>query len=138
MQSGGFGQVGDDAVDLGHGVGGELPLGGLGRRVGRAVARVTGHGEAVYRDWMLTSGQYVALAEALAKGRVVLRTNPDQYRRAKKHYWHEAMFIPELGDDAAAWAVAARFQQLREDDFSGTPRCSRRSQRHRRGSTPHR
>ncbi|MEO3776527.1 ATP-grasp domain-containing protein [Micromonospora sp. B11E3] len=135
--------------------------------VQRAVARVTGGGEAVYRGWMLTSAQYAAFAGALARRGVVLRTSPQQYRRAHelpewypclkrmtpasvwttgtdrvafdevcallgggpavlrdytksmKHYWDDAMFIPEVDDRAAAWAVAARFRELREDDFAG-------------------
>ncbi|MFE9203458.1 ATP-grasp domain-containing protein [Micromonospora sp. NPDC007230] len=133
----------------------------------RAVARVTSGGEAVYRGWMLTSAQYAAFAEALALRGVVLRTGPQQYRRAHelpgwypclqavtpastwtegddraafdeacsglgagpavlrdhtksmKHHWNEAMFIPDVDDRAAAWAVADRFRQLREDDFAG-------------------
>jgi hypothetical protein len=36
-----------------------------------------------------------------------------------KHYWHEAAFIPDLADTTAAWAVASRFRQLRDDDFTG-------------------
>jgi hypothetical protein len=36
-----------------------------------------------------------------------------------KHYWHEAAFIPDLDDSAAAWKVASRFLSLREDDFVG-------------------
>lgn len=41
------------------------------------------------------------------------------YVKSMKHYWHEATFIPDLGDADAAWAVAARFRQLRDDDFTG-------------------
>jgi hypothetical protein len=136
----------------------------------RAVARVpasTSAGVAVYRGWMLRSGQYRAFAEALAERDVVLRTMADQYRQAHelpgwyatlagvtprsvwttdadrdsfdracrelgpgpavlrdhvksmKHYWHEAAFIPDVADAVAAWAVADRFRQLRDDDFEG-------------------
>ncbi len=51
----------------------------------------------------------------LGVGPAVLR----DYTKSMKHYWHEAAFIPELDDGAAAWAVASRFLRLREDDFVG-------------------
>jgi hypothetical protein len=134
----------------------------------RAVVRVPdGGGAAVYRGWMLTSGQYAALASALAASGTDLRTSAAQYRQAHelpgwhpalapvtpaatwtagdaegefqtacarlgpgpavlrdyvksmKHYWHEAAYIPDAADHAAAWKVAARFRELREDDFTG-------------------
>jgi ATP-grasp domain, R2K clade family 3 len=137
---------------------------------GRAVVRVpepaTG-GVAVYRGWMLRSEQYEEFAQVLAQRNIVLRTSPDQYRRAHelpgwypaladvtpasvwtvddepdgftracaalgpgpavlrdytksmKHYWQEAAFIPDLADTTVAWAVASRFRQLRDDDFTG-------------------
>jgi hypothetical protein len=37
------------------------------------------------------------------------------YVKSMKHYWHEAAYIP---DDAAAWKVAARFRELRGDEFA--------------------
>jgi hypothetical protein len=134
----------------------------------RAVARVPdGGGAAVYRGWMLASGQYAALANALAAKGTDLRTSAAQYRRAHelpgwypalapvtpaaawtagdgerefraacarlgpgpavlrdyvksmKHYWHQAAYIPDVADHAAAWKVAARFRELREDEFTG-------------------
>src|SRR2546430_15555069 len=51
----------------------------------RAVARLPESATrqvAVYRGWMLRSEQYVAFAEALAQRNIVLRTSPEQYRRA--------------------------------------------------------
>lgn len=51
----------------------------------------------------------------LAPGPAVLR----DYTKSMKHYWHEATFIPELDDGNAAWAVASRFRQLRDDDMVG-------------------
>jgi hypothetical protein len=36
-----------------------------------------------------------------------------------KHYWHEAAYIPDIADTDAAWRVASRFRQLRDDDFTG-------------------
>jgi hypothetical protein len=134
---------------------------------GRAVAGVPADGVAVYRGWMLASGQYAVLAGALAARGVTLRTSAAQYRRAHelpgwhlalapvtpvaewtaddgreefraacgrlgpgpavlrdyvksmKHYWHEAVYIPDVADHAGAWKVAARFRELREDDFTG-------------------
>jgi hypothetical protein len=54
-------------------------------------------------------------AAALGPGPAVLR----DYTKSMKHHWHEAVFIPDLADTAAAWTVAARFRELREDDFTG-------------------
>lgn len=51
----------------------------------------------------------------LGGGPAVLR----DYAKSMKHYWHEAAFIPELGDVDAAWAVASRFRQLRDDEMVG-------------------
>ena len=51
----------------------------------------------------------------LGPGPAVLR----DYVKSTKHYWDEAAYIPELGDQAAAWAIAARFRGLRDDDFTG-------------------
>jgi hypothetical protein len=135
---------------------------------GQAVARVPGGaGEAVYRGWMLSSGQYAAFAGALASKGVFLRTSAAHYRQAHelprwypalaavtppaawtagdspeefraacaclgsgpgvvrdyvksmKHHWHEAAYIADLAEPAAAWKVAARFRELREDEFTG-------------------
>ncbi|SCL37728.1 hypothetical protein GA0074692_4767 [Micromonospora pallida] len=51
----------------------------------------------------------------LGDGPAVLR----DYCKSMKHYWHEATLIPDLADAEAAWAVARRFRELREDDFVG-------------------
>ena len=68
-----------------------------------AVARVAGSGEAVYRGWMLRGGQYAALAEALARRGVVLRTTAAQYRRAHElPGWHAALAAVT---PAAMWTV---------------------------------
>jgi hypothetical protein len=134
---------------------------------GRAAARVPDGGVAVYRGWMLASGQYAVLADAVTAKGVTLRTSAAQYRQAHelpgwypalapvtptavwttgggeqefrtacarlgpgpavlrdyvksmKHYWHEAAYIPDAADHAAAWKVATRFRGLREDEFTG-------------------
>ena len=135
---------------------------------GRAAARVPEDGGvAVYRGWMLSSGQYAALADAVTVRGVTLRTSAAQYRQAHelpgwypalgpvtpaaawtagdgeqefrsacarlgpgpavlrdyvksmKHYWHEAAYIPDTADHAAAWKIAARFRELREEQFTG-------------------
>ena len=39
--------------------------------------------------------------------------------KSMKHYWHEATYIPDVADRAAAWKVAARFRELREEEFTG-------------------
>ena len=134
----------------------------------RALARVQDNGgAAVYRGWMLTSGQYAALAGAAAARGAVMRTTARQYQQAHelpgwhdtlapvtpaaawttgdseqdfqaasvrlgpgpavlrdyvksmKHYWDQACYIPDTADHAAAWKIAARFRELREDDFTG-------------------
>ena len=41
------------------------------------------------------------------------------YVKSMKHYWDEAAFIPDLGDEAAAWKVASRLRELREGKFAG-------------------
>jgi hypothetical protein len=46
---------------------------------------------------------------------VVLR----DYTKSIKHYWHEAMFIPDIADADKAWVIAARFLELRGDSFVG-------------------
>ncbi|MFI7081483.1 ATP-grasp domain-containing protein [Micromonospora sp. NPDC049903] len=35
-----------------------------------------------------------------------------------KHHWHEAAFIPDLRPHHR-WQIAARFLELRADDFTG-------------------
>ena len=41
------------------------------------------------------------------------------YVKSMKHYWHEAAYIPDTADHAAAWKIAARFRELREEQFTG-------------------
>lgn len=41
------------------------------------------------------------------------------YVKSMKHYWDEAAFVADVGDGEAAWKVASRLRQLREDDFVG-------------------
>ncbi|PRY41755.1 ATP-grasp domain-containing protein [Umezawaea tangerina] len=48
----------------------------------RAVARVPAGGDAVYRGWMVGSGRYAELVEALGRRDVSVRTGAEQYRRA--------------------------------------------------------
>jgi hypothetical protein len=40
------------------------------------------------------------------------------YVKSMKHRWHEAAYIPETADFAAAWKVASRFRELRDDEFT--------------------
>jgi hypothetical protein len=54
-------------------------------------------------------------ARASARAPAVLR----DYVKSMKHYWHEAAYIPDVADHAAAWQVAARFRELRGDEFTG-------------------
>src|SRR2546421_6166277 len=65
--------------------------GGAARAVARLPESATQRG-AVYCGWMLRSEQYVAFAEALAQRNNVLRTSPDQYRRAHElPGWYAAL-----------------------------------------------
>jgi hypothetical protein len=41
------------------------------------------------------------------------------YVKSMKHYWAQAAYIPQTSDQAAAWRIAARFRELRDDDFTG-------------------
>jgi len=41
------------------------------------------------------------------------------YSKSEKAYWHEAMFIPDVTDTAAALAIAERFLELRDEFFDG-------------------
>lgn len=51
----------------------------------------------------------------LGPGRAVLR----DWTKSMKHHWHEAAYIPDLAAGDAAWAVAARFRELRDDELTG-------------------
>lgn len=53
--------------------------------------------------------------QELGAGPAVLR----DYTKSMKHYWHEAAYIPDLAVADAAWAVAERFADLRDDDLTG-------------------
>jgi hypothetical protein len=73
--------------------------------VERAVAKVPGGEEAVYRGWMLTSAAYAAFEEALAARGATLRTSAAQYRAAHElPGWHRALapLTP-----AAEWTVGS-------------------------------
>lgn len=52
---------------------------------------------------------------AVGEGPAVIR----DYVKSMKHYWREAAFIASAEDGDAAWRVASRFRQLRDDDFVG-------------------
>ncbi|RZU76263.1 hypothetical protein EV384_4899 [Micromonospora kangleipakensis] len=67
--------------------------------------------------WTTGAGRaaFDAARRALGGGPAVLR----DWTKSAKHHWHEAAFIPDLADDDAAWRVATRLLQLREDDFTG-------------------
>jgi hypothetical protein len=72
--------------------------------VAPAAAWTAGDGEPGFR----------AACERLGPGPAVLR----DYVKWMKHYWHEAAYIPDVADHAAAWRVAARFREPREDEFT--------------------
>ncbi|WAL63839.1 ATP-grasp domain-containing protein [Amycolatopsis cynarae] len=81
----------------------------------RAVSRVRGSGEAIYRGWMLRSEQYAAFAEALGRRGVTLRTSAEQYRQAHElpgWYSRLASVTPEsvwtVGGDRAGFEKACR------------------------------
>jgi hypothetical protein len=68
-------------------------------------------------EWTAGDGreEFREACARLGPGPAVLR----DYVKSMKHYWDEAAYIPELGDQAAAWTIAARFRELRDDDFTG-------------------
>jgi hypothetical protein len=59
--------------------------------------------------------EFSAVCARLGPGPAVLR----DYVKSMKHYWDQAAFIPDLADPVAAWKVATRFRELRDDDFTG-------------------
>jgi hypothetical protein len=59
--------------------------------------------------------EFYAACAHLGPGPAVLR----DYVKSIKHYWHEAAYIPDVADHTAAWKVAARFREMREDEFTG-------------------
>ncbi len=67
--------------------------------------------------WTIGDGRdaFDRACAVLKAGPAVLR----DYTKSMKHYWQEAAFIPDVSDTSAAWRVAARFRQLRGDDFVG-------------------
>jgi hypothetical protein len=56
-----------------------------------------------------------AARQQLGDGPAVLR----DYSKSMKHYWHEAAYIPDLADGAAAWQVAQRMRELRGEELTG-------------------
>ncbi|GIF08301.1 hypothetical protein Asi03nite_58390 [Actinoplanes siamensis] len=58
---------------------------------------------------------FLAACASLGSGAAVLR----DYTKSMKHYWDEAAFVPSVADTTAAWRVASRFRELRDDDFTG-------------------
>jgi hypothetical protein len=67
--------------------------------------------------WTAGDGEeeFRAACERLGPGPAVLR----DYVKSMKHYWHEAAYIPDAAGRAAAWKVAARFRELRGEEFTG-------------------
>jgi hypothetical protein len=67
--------------------------------------------------WTDGDGQadFLAACAEFGAGPIVLR----DYVKSMKHYWHEAAFIPDVGDRAAGWKVASRFRELRDEEFTG-------------------
>lgn len=67
--------------------------------------------------WTASAGEadFRAACANLGAGAAVLR----DYTKSMKHYWHEAAYIPDIADADAAWRVARRFLELREDAFVG-------------------
>lgn len=59
--------------------------------------------------------EFEGCCRLLGSGPAVLR----DYVKSMKHYWHEAVLVPDVADTATARAVAARFLELRDDDVVG-------------------
>lgn len=63
-----------------------------GMAAAEAVRGVRASDDAVYRGWMLTGGQYAAMAAALAAREVTLRTGAEAYRAAHElPGWYDAL-----------------------------------------------
>jgi hypothetical protein len=77
-----------------------------------ALAEVTP--QAAWTDDDAQAG-FRAACERLGPGPAVLC----DYVKSMKHHWHEAAYIPDAADAPAAWKVAARFRELRDDEFTG-------------------
>ncbi|GAA2854022.1 hypothetical protein Acy02nite_49720 [Actinoplanes cyaneus] len=58
---------------------------------------------------------FAAACASLGDGAAVLR----DYTKSMKHHWHEAAYLPSVADPDAAWKVASRFRELRDDEFTG-------------------
>jgi hypothetical protein len=78
---------------------------------GRALRRVRGTGEAVYRGWMIPSPAYAMLEQALLARHVRLRTDSAAYRTAHElPGWYDAfasltpMTVVVSGPGRTAWA----------------------------------
>ncbi len=56
-----------------------------------------------------------ACCRQLGSGPAVLR----DYSKSMKHHWNEAAFIADVADTDAAWRIAQRFLELRDDSFVG-------------------
>jgi hypothetical protein len=67
--------------------------------------------------WTVGDGEpeFRSACARLGPGPAVLR----DYVKSMKHYWHEAAYIPDTADHAAAWKIAVRFRELREEQFTG-------------------
>ncbi len=63
--------------------------------------------------------EFHAACARLGPGPAVLR----DYVKSMKHYWHQAAYISDTADHAAAWKVAARFRELRGEEFTGGFSC---------------
>jgi hypothetical protein len=70
--------------------------------------------QAAWTDGDSQAGFRVA-CEHLGPGPAVLR----DYVKSMKHHWHEAAYIPDVADAPAAWKVAGRFRDLRDEEFTG-------------------
>ncbi len=57
--------------------------------------------------------EFITAISDLDHGAAVIK----DYSKSEKHYWEEAMFIPDLTDQSHARAVASRFRELRGAAF---------------------
>ncbi|PWD50554.1 hypothetical protein C8046_07705 [Serinibacter arcticus] len=68
-------------------------------------------------EWTVGPGReaFEAAARRLGPGPAVLR----DWTKSMKHHWVEAAYVPDAADADAAWNVASRFLELRDDAFVG-------------------
>ena len=66
-------------------------------------------------EWTVSDSEtdFIEALRRLPVGAAVIK----DYSKSEKHYWHDAMFIPDSTNEEHALAVARRFRELRGEFF---------------------